>query len=359
MTDTIPEGWTRHELGAQVFYYHQATNTTSNEFPIVAQEPQHQSSGTGAQVNHHPPGFDGFVMPAPSAMQAVEPRTEPLLPPAAVFPDSADEKASKRGWLLYGLSLACCCFCTGIAHVFSPAAWLVLACKYLKKTPQERERFPKQRAVALTSLATCAFASCCVCLVLVLVIGFGAGFVLATHSQIAADLESVVGHCASVAAYEKAACPDGFTSCERWPTLSERNSMCTDVSKAMCGEVVKERDVKDVFDLLCDDRMWQHIQKNADRHHSRHHMPPVRHGHHWHSNPAILYVSKGRAIQYVKKCFPKSWLHKKGHYGGKHHDDKERDYYDYDSTKEAPKSWYYKQWFHDKHHDVSSSELQV
>jgi hypothetical protein len=318
----LPEGWTRHGLGGQVFFYHQATNTTSVELPAI-------NRADSQENQHHPVGLDNFVMPAPNAMQAVAPRTEPLLPTAVASVDPADDRASKRGWFLYILSLACCCFCHGIAFVFSPVVWVVTGCKYWKKTPQERERFPKQRTVALTSLTTCLCASCCVCLVIAVGIGFGAGFILATQSKIATDLEVVAERCAHVTFYEKSACPDGFLSCERLPTQSERNSMCADVSNGTCEAAVKERDVKDVFDLLCDDRKWAHIQS-----HGRHHMHHGHHGRHWHYNPAILYVSKNRALQYMKK-----WCPKHGEHHGKHHDDSNGENYDY----------YY---YNDEHHDA-------
>merc|ERR1712080_272874 len=104
--------------GAQVFYYHQATNTTSTELPVV--------NGAGSQ---HRVGLDSFemhtAMPTPNAMQAVTPRTEPLLPTDAAAAGLVDDKAaSKRGWFLHFLSLACCCFCHGVALLFSPLVWV-------------------------------------------------------------------------------------------------------------------------------------------------------------------------------------------------------------------------------------------
>jgi hypothetical protein len=312
------------------------------------------------------------------AVQAVDTRTEPLLPTASASEDRADEKASKRGWSLYMLSLACCCFCHGFSWIFSPVVWLVTACKYWRKTPQERERFPKQRRVALTSLTTCLCASCCVSLVIVAALGFGAGFVIATQSKIAADLEGVARQCSNVTVYEKAACPDGFLRCERWPTQSERDNMCTDVANGTCEATVKERDVKDVFDLLCDDHKWAHIQNRMMHHHGRHH------GHHgWHrvhlfkklfKNPAILYVIKNRAIQYMKSWCPKHGTRRAFWHGkrrGRDHDHSNvnnyDDYYDDERTgpeqkekvREAGKG-FAKSLFHNKGNDAGrKSEFQV
>lgn len=357
-SSVLPEGWTRHGLGTQMFYYHHATNTTSTELPVVNRAAPQESELAG---------LGSVVMPVPSPTQAFAPRAEPLLPTAAASADLADNQASRRGWCCYILSLACCCFCHGIAQVFSPVVWLVTTCKYWRKTPQERERFPKQRAVALTSLTTCLCASCCVCLAIALAIGFGAGFVLATQSKIAADLEVVAERCANVTIYEKAACPDGFLSCQRWPTQSERTNICGDVSNGTCAAAVKERDVKDVFDMVCDDRKWAHIQKEI-KHHGRHHMHLGHHGHHLHLNPLILYVSKNRAIQYMKK-----WCPKHGKHHGKHHDDSNwEDYsYDYDyyydhhgaeewgkgeeAHKKKSKRWFHNNWFH----KGQTSEFQV
>jgi len=353
----LPEGWTRHGLSTQVFYYHQATNTTSVELPVI--------NGSGAQVNqHHPVGIDNFATSAPNATQALTPATEPLLPTA----DPADVRASKRGWRCYILSLACCCFCNGIALVFSPVVWLITACKYLRKTPQERGRFPKQRAVAFTSLTTCFCASSCVFLVIAVGIGFGAGFVFATQSKIVADLEMVGGHCANVSVYEKAACPDGFVSCERWPTQSERDNICADISNGTCAVAVKERGVNDVFDLVCDARTWPLIQKKLE-HHRPHFMHHGHHGHHRHFNPVILYVSKNRAVQYMKKWCPK---HRKRH--SKHHEDSDDDYNNYnyyyyheeyqgveewkkveEPHKGFSKRWFQTKWFHTGQHN----EFQV
>merc|ERR1712087_543356 len=87
-------------------------------------------------------------------------------------------------------------------------------------------------------------------------------------------------------------------------------NMCADVSNGTCEAAVKERNVKDVFDLVCDDRKWDAIQKEIG-----HHGPQ----HAYHFNPVILYVCKARAAQYMKKWFPDdpSW----GDYGN--YDDKQ------------------------------------
>jgi len=268
----------------------------------------------------HLVGLDGFemhtVMPAPIAMQALAPRTGPLLLTDAAAADSVEDKTtSKCGWFPYILSLACCCLIVAVA------------------------------------------------------IGFGAGFVLPTQSKIAAGLKVVAGSCANVTVYEKVACQDGFLSCDRWPTQSERNKICADVSHGRCKAAVKERDVKDVFDLLCSDYKRAHIQEEVKHHHGRHH---GHHGHHWHFNSAILYASKVRTIKYMAKWFVKHRKHHAQHHDGrhgKHHGASYDYYYDYSyggaeelgktmgvkARKEFRKRWFYKKWMH----AWQKSEFQV
>jgi len=364
----LPEGWTRHEMTGRTFYYHKATNTTSNELPAAATQ---QRSSTSIEQVVAPDGFTSGVMPSPCPLQAVASTTEPLLPTVAISVDSADVQASKRGWIAYGISLACCCFCSGFACVFSPAVWLVLAVKHFAKSPQERERFPKQRTVACTALTTCLATSCVTCLVLAGGIGFGTGFGMATLANIEADLESVAGSCASIKTFEQAACPDGFMDCQRWPAQSERNDICADVSNGTCKEAVQDRSVKEVFDHVCDDRMWHRIREmdddrdeadehdlgNKERNHflGRHRTHNLHHGHHWHQ-----LLNRGHAIQYAEKSLDggnldaevstnqaskphhgclKKWFHKKWLHG---------------------KKWFHaKKWFHGKQRDAKKSEFQV
>merc|ERR1712059_201309 len=109
-----------------------------------------------------------------------------------------------------------------------------------------------------------------------------------------------------------AACPDGFMQCRRWPTESERDNICAEVSNinasfTSCKKVVQEQDVKEIFDLMCDDTVWKNVLEGT---HFMHRAHNDHHWHHFHKKACPL-----------KKWFSKMWPHGKhhGHHGKHHH----------------------------------------